>query len=127
MEDGEAWYGFLGHLKERGLTGVKLITSDKCPGLFESIPDFFPDADWQRCMVHFYRNVFAKVPSSSMREIIAMLKAIHSQEVWQAAIDKSRLVIEKQRAIKYNSAADVIQSSRKKFVVEQESLDHFRR
>jgi len=108
-EDKEAWYGFLRHLKERGLTGVKLIISDKCLGLVESIPDFFPEADWQRCMVHFYRNVFAKVPTSSMRETVAMLKAIHSQEDRQAAMDKSKLVIEKLRTMKYNSAADVIE------------------
>ncbi len=108
-EDKEAWYGFLRHLKERGLRGVKLIISDKCLGLVESIPDFFPDADWQRCMVHFYRNVFAKVPNSSMRETVAMLKAIHSQEDRQAAMDKSKLVVEKLRGMKYNSAADIIE------------------
>ncbi|TGL54563.1 IS256 family transposase [Leptospira kemamanensis] len=107
-EDKEAWYGFLRHLKERGLTGVRLIISDKCLGLVESIPDFFPSADWQRCMVHFYRNVFAKVPTSSMRETVAMLKAIHSQEDKQAALDKSKLVIDKLKAMKYNSAADII-------------------
>jgi len=77
-EDNEACYGLLKNLKERGLTGVKLIISDKCHGLVESFPDFYPEADWQRCMVHFYRNVFARVPNISMRETVAMLKAKHS-------------------------------------------------
>ena len=49
---------FLKHLKERGLSGVQLIISDACLGLVESLPDFYPEARWQRCVVHFYRNVF---------------------------------------------------------------------
>ncbi|EOQ90734.1 transposase, mutator-like family protein [Leptospira yanagawae serovar Saopaulo str. Sao Paulo = ATCC 700523] len=59
-EDKEAWYGFLRHLKERGLTGVKLINSDKCLGLVESIPDFFPETDWQRCMVQILEMFLLK-------------------------------------------------------------------
>ncbi|NLN38656.1 MAG: hypothetical protein GX155_03585 [Smithella sp.] len=45
-------------LKTRGLKGVRLFVSDKCLGLVESLADFYPQAKWQRCVVHFYRNVF---------------------------------------------------------------------
>ena len=79
-EDKAGWSGFLKHLKERGLTGVQLVISDACLGLSESIGDFYPDAYWQRCTVHFYRNVFSHVPSTKVREIAAMLKAIHASE-----------------------------------------------
>ncbi len=58
-EDKSGWSNFLHHLVDRGLSGVKLIVSDACRGLVESIADYLPDAQWQRCMVHFYRNVFS--------------------------------------------------------------------
>src|SRR5439155_17806038 len=57
-EDLEGWRGFLRHLKDRGLGGVQLIISDACLGLVEAAAELFPDAQWQRCVVHFYRNVF---------------------------------------------------------------------
>ena len=57
------WSGFLGHLKQRGLGGVELIVSDACLGLVESAAEYFPEARWQRCVVHFYRNVFSHVPA----------------------------------------------------------------
>jgi hypothetical protein len=49
-------------------------------GLAESAAEFFPDAAWQRCVVHWYRNIFSHVPSTKVREIAAMLKAIHAGE-----------------------------------------------
>ena len=76
-EDKTGWSAFLKHLKERGLKGVRLITSDACIGLAESAAEFFPKAAWQRCVVHWSRNIFSQVPSSKEREIAAMLKAIH--------------------------------------------------
>jgi putative transposase len=74
-EDKAGWSGFLKHLKSRGLKGIRLIISDACMGLAESAAEFFPDAAWQRCVVHWYRNVFSHVPATKVREIAAMLKA----------------------------------------------------
>lgn len=79
-EDRESWSNFLRYLKERGLKGVRLIVSDKCLGLYEIIGDFFPEAKWQRCIVHWYRNAFTMCPWKHIREVVAMLKAIHAQE-----------------------------------------------
>jgi putative transposase len=56
-EDTESWRSFLRYLKGRGLKGVKLVISDKCLGLLEALGEFYPEARWQRCMVHWYRNV----------------------------------------------------------------------
>src|SRR5437773_3537995 len=75
-QDKAGWSAFLSHLKERGLSGVQLIISDACLGLSESAAEFFPEAAWQRCVVHWYRNIFSHVPSTKVREIAAMLKAI---------------------------------------------------
>ena len=55
-EDKSGWSAFLRHLVDRGLNGVQLIISDACRGLMESAAAYLPDAQWQRCMVHFYRN-----------------------------------------------------------------------
>ena len=84
-EDKAGWSSFLRHLKERGLAGVRLFTTDACLGLVESLAEFFPEARWQRCTVHFYRNVFCHVPRSRMPVVADMLKAIHAAEDLQAA------------------------------------------
>lgn len=108
-EDTASWQEFLRHLKQRGLKGVRLVVSDKCLGLVESLADFFPQAKWQRCIVHFYRNVFSKTPHGRMREVADMLKAIHAQECREAALLKARDVIAKLRALKLTSAAQIVE------------------
>jgi putative transposase len=110
-EDKAGWSGFLKHLKERGLTGVQLIVSDACMGLAESAAEFFPDAGWQRCMVHFYRNVFSHVPRQKMREVAAALKAIHASEDVQAAKEKARHVVAKLRDQRLTRAAELVETS----------------
>ena len=110
-EDKAGWLGLLKELKERGLTGVRLMISDACLGLVESIAEVFPDADWQRCAVHFYRNVFSHVPRGKVREVAAMLKAIHAQENREAAESKSKDVIKKLQAMKLKAAAELVEGS----------------
>jgi transposase-like protein len=104
-EDSESWRSFLRYLKERGLCGVRLITSDKCIGLVEALGEFFPDAAWQRCTVHFYRNVLKDVPRSKSREVAAMLKAVHAQEDREAAMTKANAIGEKLIAMRLPTAA----------------------
>ena len=110
-EDKAGWLGFLKDLKKRGLKGVRLIISDACIGLAESAAEVFPEADWQRCTVHFYRNIFSHTPRNKMREVAAMLKAIHAQENREAAEAKSRDVVKKLRAMKLKAAADLVETS----------------
>src|SRR6516165_3193348 len=102
---------FLKHLKERGLKGVRLITSDACIGLAESAAEFFPDAAWQRCVAHWYRNIFSHVPSTKVREIAAMLKAIHASEDLAAAREKAIRVIEKLRGLRLTRAAELVEAA----------------
>lgn len=108
-EDSESWRSFLRHLKERGLSGVKLFVTDKCLGLIESLAEFYPQAAWQRCVVHFYRNVFTAVPSGRVREVASMLKAIHAQEDRPAAEEKARAVAAKLREMKLPRAALMVE------------------
>jgi transposase-like protein len=107
-EDTQSWRNFLRHLKGRGLRGVQLFTSDKCLGLIEVLGEFYPEAAWQRCMVHWYRNVMSVVPKGKVKEVMAMLKAIHAQEDRQAARDKAQVVAEKLAATRLTQAATIV-------------------
>ena len=107
-EDHESWLNFIRHLKARGLSGTGLFVSDCCQGLVEAIATVYPEAAWQRCMVHWFRNVFAVVPRTKVKEVAAMLKAIHGQEDRAAALAKAREVEQKLLAMKLPEAAKVV-------------------
>lgn len=109
-EDKAGWSNFLHHLRERGLRGVRLIISDACMGLVESAADYYPQAKWQRCTVHFYRNVFSVVPRRRMAEVAAMLKAVHASEDLGAATEKAEAVCEKLKAMKLPKAAEKVKA-----------------
>ena len=110
-EDKESWSNFLRYLKERGLKGVKLVISDKAAGLADALGDFFPEAQWQRCVVHWYRNAFNKCPYKHVKTVAAMLKAIHAQEDKEAAKEKAGLVAAKLRTLKLESLAKFVEES----------------
>jgi putative transposase len=104
-EDKASWRAFLLHLKERGLGGTTLFIADKHLGFLESFGEVFPEVSWQRCMVHFYRNIFSMVPNGKVREVVAMLKAIHAQEDLQAARAKAKLIVTRLREMRLPEAA----------------------
>ncbi len=110
-EDKAGWSAFLKHLKERGLEGVELIVSDACMGLIESVAEFYPEARWQRCVVHWYRNAFSKVPSTKVRDVALMLKAIHAQEDRAAARAKADQVAAKLRDMKLPKVASWLEET----------------
>ena len=110
-EDKEGWKGFLSSLRSRGLKGVQLVVGDdKCQAMCDSVTEIFPEAKYQRCSVHFFRNIFSVVPRKYCKEIARMLKAIHCQEDKQAALEKSELVAEKLRKMKLAKAAEKLTS-----------------
>jgi len=107
-EDKAGWSGFLAYLKKRGLKCPELFISDKCIGLIESLAEYYPEAKWQRCMVHFYRNVFTVVPKAKVKHVAAMLKAIHAQEDLEAAREKAQAVVAKLKKMKLRAAAEKV-------------------
>ena len=109
-EDLEGWRGFLRHLNDRGLKTPRLIISDACRGLVEAALELYSDARWQRCVVHFYRNVFSHAPNSKIAGVARMLKAIHAQEDRSAADTKTREVVAKLRAMKLPAAAELLET-----------------
>lgn len=84
------------------------IVSYKCLGLLEGMGEVFPEAAWQRCVVHIYRNVMKVVPKGRAKDVMAMLKAIHAQEDRTAAEEKARRVGEKLREMKLREEAAMI-------------------
>lgn len=108
-EDKASWLEFIKNLKQRGLEGTQLFIGDKCLGLLEAINEVYPKAKYQRCAVHFYRNVFSVTPRSKMKEVAAMLKAIHAQEDKAAAKEKAKAVVAKLREMKLKEAAKKIE------------------
>ena len=109
-EDKESRRAFFVHLKERGLQGAELFIGDKHLGMLETLVEVFPAAQYQRCVVHFYRNVFSAVPKGKIREVSRMLKAIHAQEDKEAARRKACEVAEKLKQMRLSSAAKILEN-----------------
>ena len=99
-ESKESWKEFLLWLRGRGLSGVRLVTGDKSLGLLGALEEVFPEAKHQRCTVHFYRNVFGKVPRQKRVKVAKMLKAIHVQESREASEAKAAEVVDALEAMK---------------------------
>ena len=97
--------------------GKELMTQDelavmdggKCMGMLETVGEVFPDAKYQRCTVHFYRNVFSVVPKSKVKIVAKMLKAIHAQESKKASREKAKAVVAELRAMKLKEAAKKVE------------------
>ena len=96
-------------LRGRGLDCVKLIVGDKCLGMLEAVGEVFPDARYQRCTVHFYRNVFSVVPKSKVKIVAKMLNAIHAQESKKASREKAKAVVSELRAMKLKEVAKKVE------------------
>ena len=77
--------------------------------MLEAVDEVFPDAKYQCCTVHFYRNVFSVVPCSKVKQVAKMLKAIHAQESKKAAREKARAVIAELREMKLKEAAKKVE------------------
>jgi len=78
-EDGAGWLGFFRDLSARGLSGVKLVTSDAHAGLVAAIGATLPGAAWQRCRTHYAANLMAITPKSSWGWVKALLHSVYDQ------------------------------------------------
>jgi len=85
-EKGEAYASLLRGLIDRGLKGVRLVVSDDHEGIKTAVASELPGVKWQRCVVHFERNVLSHVPASSMAEVTQDLKAIFKVRRKQTAL-----------------------------------------
>jgi transposase-like protein len=93
-EEEETWKAFLRDLVRRGLRGVQLVVSDAHPGLKKAIRAVFQGASWQRCRVHFLRNIAAKASKSAQGMVLATVRNIFQQADKESAKDALRKTAE---------------------------------
>ncbi len=94
-EDRAFWTAFLRSLRARGLAGVRLVISDAHEGLKHSIERVMLGSSWQRCRVHFLRNVLAKVPKGSAEMVAAAIRTVFAQPDAAAVADQLASIAEK--------------------------------
>lgn len=104
-EDSESWREFIKGMLARGLKGVRLVTGDRCAGLVAAVNELLPGARYQRCMVHFERNILAKVNPKNRDWAADALKAIFSMESRDKALEKAESVAKDMEAWKLREAA----------------------
>ena len=105
-----------------------MITGDKASAMTGAIAEVFPDAAYQRCTVHFYRNVLAKVPKARRRLVAEMLKAIHAQESFDASMEKAEAVAVSLDAMKLKEAAKCVRDGVAETLTYTRSpMEHWRR
>ena len=84
-ESKETWNTFLKGLKARGLTGVRMITSDAHEGIIDAINKQFPDVPWQRCQFHFSRNIIQKTPTKYQKGLAGELQEMFNSKTMKDA------------------------------------------
>lgn len=107
-EDSASWEQFFRGMIERGLSGVRLVVGDRCAGLVATVNSMLPKAKYQRCMVHFMRNVLSKTPPSHREWASAALKAVFAQESREAALAKAETVAAKMETRRLKAAANCL-------------------
>lgn len=99
QEDEPTWRAHIKALKDRGLISVDLTISDAKKGLVKALEEEFSGTPHQRCMVHFERNVFSKVPAKERKKLSKYLKQIYNAPDKEMALTVSQLIIDKYRNI----------------------------
>ena len=107
-EDKAGWEQFIRSMIERGLKGVRLVVGDRCAGLVATVDSMLPKARYQRCMVHFMRNVLSKVPPTHREWASAALKAIFAMESRASALAKAETVASEMETRKLRAAANCL-------------------
>ncbi|WP_373160394.1 IS256 family transposase [Bifidobacterium longum] len=107
-EDGDSWEQFVRSMIERGLKGVRLVVGDRCAGLVSTVNSMLPKARYQRCMVHFIRNVLSKTPPTHRQWASAALKAIFAMESRESALAKAESVAAEMEARRLKAAANCL-------------------
>jgi transposase-like protein len=93
-EDAAFWTAFLRDLKRRGLSGVRLVISDAHAGIKQAIATVLTGTTWQRCRVHFMRNLLAVVPKGAREAVAAVVRTIFAQPDHTSALTQLRRVVD---------------------------------
>lgn len=92
-ESNNTWFMFMESLKKRGLTGLKMITSDAHPGIIYAISKTFPSVAWQRCQTHFSRNIIEKTPKKYQKGLHSeLLEMYNARTISEARKIRDRII-----------------------------------
>jgi len=106
-EDGAGWTAFLRGLVARGLSGVALVVSDAHAGLIDAVASVLPGATWQRCRVHFVRNVLTRVPKTAQSMVATLIRSIFEQPDHEQVLAQHARVVD-QLTERFGDAADML-------------------
>jgi putative transposase len=109
-EDGPFWTAFLRSLVKRGLHGVKLVISDAHEGLRRALSTVLSGASWQRCRVHFMRNLLATIPHTAREAVAAVVRTIFAQPDMASAMAQLHKVVDGLRG-RFDQAATLLEKS----------------
>lgn len=129
-EDKASWEQFVRSMIERGLRGVRLVVGDRCAGLVSTVNSMMPDARYQRCMVHFMRNVLSKVSHRHAAWAASALKAVFAMESRQAALEKAEQVATEMESKGLKAAASCLRegiSETTTYLLDDYPVEHRRR
>lgn len=94
-ESKDTWKSFMSSLKSRGLTGLRLVTSDSHDGIIYALSKVFPEVPWQRCQTHFSRNVIEHAPKKYQKAIhVGLLDMYYSKTIGEARKKRDELIAE---------------------------------
>jgi transposase-like protein len=109
-EDHQFWTSFLRQLVKRGLRGVRLVISDAHEGLRQAIAKILHEATWQRCRVHFMRNLLSTVPKGAQDAVAAIVRTVFSQPDHQSAM-KQLHEVARMLSPKFPQATELLQDA----------------
>ena len=126
-EEEAFWLAFLRSLLKRGLKRVQLVISDAHEGLKNAISQVFTGASWQRCRVHFMRNLLARIPHKDKKSVADAVRLIFDQPSRQSAVDQLRLLADKMNPIYPKAAALLLDAEPDILAYKSFPNEHWRR
>jgi len=126
-EEQAFWLAFLRSLLKRGLKRVQLVISDAHEGLKKALSQVFTGASWQRCRVHFMRNLLARIPHKDKKAVADAVRLIFNQPCRQSAVDQLHLLAEKMDPIYPKAAALLLEAEADILAYKTFPNEHWRR
>jgi len=126
-EEQAFWLAFLRSLLKRGLKSVQLVISDAHEGLKRAINQVFTGASWQRCRVHFMRNLLARIPHKDKQAVADVVRLIFDQPSHQSAADQLHQLVQKMNPIYPKAAALLLDAETDILVYKTFPKEHWRR
>ena len=111
-ESKETWNAFFRSLKDRGLKGVKMITSDAHDGILYAMMQQYPEVPWQRCQYHFTKNIVEKAPKKYQEGLRSELRTMFTASDLKAANQKMSQIAQDYRDV----AEDAVKCLEKGFL-----------